>query len=230
MVKRNIVLLIILILPILVYSQNNQAKLYKENDEFTNDRCFYSLTDNHHIVLMAKKDWSISIWENKRLIDGFGSYYKEYGYWMFEDSSSNTFDFQYSNGKVDFSWEKMQEKSYSMVLYEIGDEKNTQYLKEKWLSNVNDQLFLNNKNAQVLNDKAYYLDELGFHKEAIFILHFILSYKSNRTVAYINLGDAYWGLEDKENAKHAYQKYIELMKASGKKSKILQRVLDRASE
>ncbi len=222
-------LLIFFLIPIVVCSQDNPANNYDENNHFTNDRCFYSLKDNYNIVLYAKKDWSISIWENNILLDGYGSYYKDYGYWMFEDSKSNTFEFQYISGKVDISWKKKsEEKSHSTVLFEVGDLNNKQNIKQNWLlKDVNGCLYLKNTDSQVLNDKAYYLDDLGFHNEAVMILQLILLYKPNRTVAYINLGDAYWGLNENLKAIEAYNKYIELMKANGKESKIPKRILDR---
>ncbi len=59
------------------------------------------------------------------------------------------------------------------------------------------------------------------------VLEKILEKFPNRTVAYLNLGDAYWGLDDKAKAKEAYQTYIKQMKESGKEKKIPQVVLER---
>ncbi|WP_219009366.1 tetratricopeptide repeat protein [Aquimarina litoralis] len=77
------------------------------------------------------------------------------------------------------------------------------------------------------NDIAYYLEQAKAYEEAIFLLEKIIKEAPNRTVAYINLGDAYWGIGEKEKAKKAYLTYIEQMKANGKKSKIPQTVLER---
>jgi len=77
------------------------------------------------------------------------------------------------------------------------------------------------------NDIAYYLEQSGAYEEAIFILEKIIKEFPNRTVAYINLGDAYWGLGEKEKAKEAYKTYIKQMKASGKENKIPKHILDR---
>lgn len=77
------------------------------------------------------------------------------------------------------------------------------------------------------NNSAYYLEQKGYFKEAVFLLSKILEVSPNRTVAYINLGDAYWGQQEYAYARKAYQKYIELMKKNGWERKIPQRVYDR---
>lgn len=82
-------------------------------------------------------------------------------------------------------------------------------------------------NIRSFNDFAYYLEQSHSYYEAKTILNSLIKIAPSRTVAYINLGDAYWGLKESDKAKTAYQKYIELMKASGKESKIPQRVFDR---
>jgi tetratricopeptide (TPR) repeat protein len=76
------------------------------------------------------------------------------------------------------------------------------------------------------NNIAYYLGKSGANKESAYILEKILEKFPNRTVAYYNLGDAYWGLGDKAKAKQAYKTYIKQMKESGKKKKIPNKVLE----
>ncbi|WP_299897201.1 tetratricopeptide repeat protein [uncultured Aquimarina sp.] len=82
-----------------------------------------------------------------------------------------------------------------------------------------------NKALVQYNDIAYYLEQGKAYKEAIFLLERIVKEAPNRTVAYINLGDAYWGIGEKEEAKKAYQTYVKQMKANGKASKIPKLVL-----
>lgn len=89
-------------------------------------------------------------------------------------------------------------------------------------------LDINNSTVQRFNDIAYFLIEAKNYELSLIILEFIIYEYSTRTVAYINLGDAYWGLKQNDQAKEAYQSYIELMTLSGKESKIPQRVWDRA--
>ncbi|MBL3658889.1 tetratricopeptide repeat protein [Fulvivirga sediminis] len=80
------------------------------------------------------------------------------------------------------------------------------------------------------NDIAYYLEQSGAYVEAENILNIIIDKYPERTVAYINLGDAYWGLGKKEEAREAYYSYIHKMKEAGKESKIPTRVHDRLQE
>ena len=85
------------------------------------------------------------------------------------------------------------------------------------------------KNVTSYNNLAFKLEQIKKFSESIYILEKVINKFPNRIVAHINLGDAYWGLIEKENAKQAYLKYIELMKECGKESKIPQRVFDRIS-
>lgn len=83
--------------------------------------------------------------------------------------------------------------------------------------------------VEIYNDYGFFLEQGKKYKEAIDVLNAVLFHAPERTVAYINLGDAYWGLKDKKNAKEAYKKYIELMKENGKEKKIPKRALNRIS-
>lgn len=80
------------------------------------------------------------------------------------------------------------------------------------------------------NNIGYYLDESGYHEGAIYILNEVVSAFPNRTVAYINLGDAYWGLEQHTEAREAYQTYIRLMRENNREQRIPQRVFDRVGD
>ncbi len=86
---------------------------------------------------------------------------------------------------------------------------------------------INKSTVQKYNDVGFFLLEAKQYGQAIYILENVLYKYPNRIVAYINLGDAYWGLDNKSDAKEAYKKYIELMKANGKQSKIPQRIYNR---
>lgn len=87
---------------------------------------------------------------------------------------------------------------------------------------------INIQNIKNSNDIAYYLEKAKIYDEAIFILENIVKKEPTRIVAYLNLADAYWGLNNIEKAKESYRKYIELMKSQKKDlSKIPQRVYER---
>ncbi len=85
----------------------------------------------------------------------------------------------------------------------------------------------NKSTIQKYNDIGFFLSEAGNYYQAINILTRVVFYFPKRTVAYLNLGDAYWGVKKQKQAKEAYEKYIELMKTNGKESKIPQRVYER---
>lgn len=86
------------------------------------------------------------------------------------------------------------------------------------------------KNITHFNDIGYFLEQVNENKEASAVLERVINANPNRTVAYINLGDAYWGLNMKLQAKQAYLTYIEQMKASGNEVKIPARVNDRVQK
>lgn len=73
---------------------------------------------------------------------------------------------------------------------------------------------------------------LGENDDAVFsgiyVLEKVIKAFPERTVAYLNLGDAYFKFEKLAKARAAYAQYIERMKRQGKEKKIPQRVLDRA--
>jgi tetratricopeptide (TPR) repeat protein len=77
------------------------------------------------------------------------------------------------------------------------------------------------------NNIAYYLQKAGANKEAVYLLEKIITKFPNRTVAYYNLGDAYWALGDKKKAIKAYTTYIEQMCHKGLQKKIPKEVLER---
>ncbi len=83
-------------------------------------------------------------------------------------------------------------------------------------------------NVEKFNNLAYNFEQFGNDNEAIFLLEKILNQYPDRTVAWLNIGDAQWDAMRKENTKKSYQKYISLMKSQKKDlKKIPQRVYDR---
>ncbi|MBC7388982.1 MAG: hypothetical protein H7329_07225 [Opitutaceae bacterium] len=82
-------------------------------------------------------------------------------------------------------------------------------------------------NLSKYNDIGYFLGQKGLFPESVYLLNIIITKFPDRTPAYINLGDAYWGLKDQIKAKKPYKNYIDLMKKSDKEAKIPKRVYDR---
>lgn len=85
------------------------------------------------------------------------------------------------------------------------------------------------ENMDKLNNTAYYFEQSKNYKESIFLLKEIIKKEPNRVVAWLNIADAYWGNNQKKEAKEAYQKYISLMKSQKKDlKKIPQRAQERS--
>lgn len=81
--------------------------------------------------------------------------------------------------------------------------------------------------VQQYNDIGYYLIEGGMFSEAIGLLKLVVAAMPSRTVAYLNLGDAYWNQSDSISARINYSEYTGQMKASGKAVKIPKKVIER---
>ena len=77
------------------------------------------------------------------------------------------------------------------------------------------------------NDIAFFFEQAGYFKESIYLLEKILEKYPKRTVAYLNIADAYWGDNNKDKAIENYKIYISQMKENGKETKIPKRVFER---
>lgn len=83
-------------------------------------------------------------------------------------------------------------------------------------------------NVESANNQAFALEKLGANEESKTLLEEITRQFPDRIVAYLNLGDVYWKLNEKDKAKENYIQYISLMKTQKKDlSKIPKRVYDR---
>jgi len=85
---------------------------------------------------------------------------------------------------------------------------------------------IDNSNVTIFNDLGYFLEESGQFKDAVDVLTSVLAAFPDRTVAYLNLADAYAGLKDTPRAKTNYRKYVDLMTKAGKQAKIPRKVAD----
>ena len=84
-----------------------------------------------------------------------------------------------------------------------------------------DAIPISNETVNQYNDLAFYLQQ-NSHEElfAQYVLERIITIFPDKIVAYLNLGDTYWDLENFEKAKQAYRKYISLMKTEGNENKV----------
>ena len=79
---------------------------------------------------------------------------------------------------------------------------------------------LSNKNVTNFNNIGYYLEQMELYEPSIYILKNIVEQFPDRTVAYLNLGDAYLGSGEEIKAKEAYNKYAHQMRMQNKSNKI----------
>lgn len=85
---------------------------------------------------------------------------------------------------------------------------------------------LSDNTVNNFNDMGFFKEQAGQYNEAVEILERVAEKYPNRAVVYLNLGDAYVGLERFAQAETAYIKYVELMRKEGKERKIPKRVLE----
>ena len=113
----------------------------------------------------------------------------------------------------------------------LNDLNNKQILKELEWFDVADILAetpVSKANVLEYNNAAFYLIEYEKYNEARIILLKVTEKFPNRVVAWLNLADAQWGFDDKEEARNSYNKYLELMESQGKDlTKIPQRAYNR---
>lgn len=89
-------------------------------------------------------------------------------------------------------------------------------------------LFLDSPEMTALsNNVAFFFEQTRNYEEAVYLLEEIVNRYPKRTVAYINLGDAYWGKGEKSKARQVYTIYVSQMRQKGKYGRIPQRVIDR---
>ncbi|MEG7363459.1 tetratricopeptide repeat protein [Pseudomonas citronellolis] len=77
------------------------------------------------------------------------------------------------------------------------------------------------------NNLGFLFEQTGHYAEAITLLRKVSQDNPQRTVAYLNLADSYWGAENHASAKENYLHYVELMRSAGKGGKIPSRIFDR---
>jgi hypothetical protein len=121
--------------------------------------------------------------------------------------------------------------SLSIVECQGRDNKNTNEKSSKCIQCLeflkNNAINLSKENLLFFNDCGYYLEQGGKYQEAIVVLSEVIAKFPDRIPAYLNIADAYLGLNNAQKAKENYQKYIELMTKAGKQTKIPKRVIDR---
>lgn len=122
-------------------------------------------------------------------------------------------------------------KDYLRQMNIFSDQKNLEKLELYGdpiiIDHLMDIIKINENNLSTYNDIAHYLEQGRAYKESVSLLEKIITEFPERTVAYINLGDAYWELKNMKNAKEAYRKYLEQMESQDKLDKIPSRIIKR---
>jgi tetratricopeptide (TPR) repeat protein len=90
-------------------------------------------------------------------------------------------------------------------------------------------IFLTPELISQFNDLGFFLEQAGEYRNAVAILEAVVNKDQYRAVAYLNWGDALWGLEQQNNACAAYTKYVDLLRMQGKFQKIPKRLFSRCS-
>lgn len=81
--------------------------------------------------------------------------------------------------------------------------------------------------SEFINNYAFFLQSAGQPEAAIKLLKNLVSLKPRRTVAWLNLADAYWDARQFNNARSCYAKYKKIMEESKKSSAVPARVHER---
>ena len=172
--------------------------------------------------------------KHENILDEKYYYSKKYDCWFDKQNFSSIKNLMGKNSKQLFSIVGIGDRNIpidslltlkdklSKLTYKEIKDVNYQYL-DYYLEHYQ----LSKKTLTTYNNIAYYLQKAGSNEEAVYLLEKILEKFPKRMVAYYNLGDAYWALEEKEKAKKAYSTYIQMMKAKGKEKRIPKVVRDR---
>lgn len=130
---------------------------------------------------------------------------------------------------ISLYYPKNLEQAYKELTKTLDDIKNkSRILDDIEFYNLVYESCIYDKTVQKINDLAYfYSKQKNINYDVLIqVYNDITSLYPNRTVAYLNLADAYDGKNETEKAKVNYEKYIDLMKKSGKETKIPKRVLE----
>jgi hypothetical protein len=88
------------------------------------------------------------------------------------------------------------------------------------------EMVLTSESIGKYNDIGLFLEQGGEYTEGILVLKKVVELFPERTVAHLNIADAYKGINQIDSAKAHFSIYSDLMKKDGKESKIPKRVLE----
>jgi tetratricopeptide (TPR) repeat protein len=129
--------------------------------------------------------------------------------------------------RIDYRVEPKSNFNSFINLCKIEDMQLLNSINDEYLNFYLNKYKLTHTTLTQYNNIAYYLQKAGANEEAVFLLKKIVKKFPNRTVAYYNLGDAYWALGEKDKAIKAYTTYIEQMCNKGLQKKIPKEILNK---
>jgi len=98
---------------------------------------------------------------------------------------------------------------------------------EKEIAEIIYNVPINNKNVENYNNLGFFMGKTTNNLQCgLYILQYIIDKVPERTPAYINIGDIYNNLGEKEHAKENYKIYVKQMKKEGNGMKIPNRILE----
>ena len=138
------------------------------------------------------------------------------------ESLASTTEEEFSKSKPTFNYFDFKNKQFGKVI--LDDSAENIFIKYPDLRVANILI----SKVELANNLAYSLEQNGDYIDSKYLLKNIIMQYPERLVAYLNLGDADWNLNNKQEAKKSYIFYISLMKSQNKDlSKIPQRVYER---
>jgi hypothetical protein len=130
---------------------------------------------------------------------------------------------------IDISAPLNSAHSRALSLFKNGQKKDAASASLDFLNSITiDENAITQGTVDKFNDLGFFLEQGGECLKAIPVLLKVVERFPARTVAYLNLADAYWGVNNNLEANNNYSKYVALMRENGKELKIPKRAIDRS--
>ncbi len=229
-----ILILAINLLPII--NQGSISQMVNPGYVYANKYFFSDEKSSLSVIIYARRDTTIEIWvdgvkDTSNIVRG---HYSINGFECWDTGIAYTLNSAKNGPLIVYSRENLgdglefqydaPEKGMSfgnVSFYDCLNINRKAHWEMNYWKNLPPQKLLN------LNNTAYYLQKIGCNDCAIEVLEQLIKIAPKRIVAYLNLADAYWEIEDKDKAIENYNKYVELMKEKGWENKIPKRVYER---
>jgi len=200
-----------------------------QRSETATDSVFFSVKSLCNIIVEFTSDKKVKAVLNGKTYSGVISANKDSkGFYDFNQNGKPLFTFMMEAGKLLIVNQRYQFACEAAKVIELARLEKDEQIIDAFdaYEGFQTQLW---SNVTPINDKAFYLGELKYWNAAIHILDKVVSNNPERAVAWLNLGDSYWAINDKDKARKAYSTYISLMGNQKKQDKIPERVYSRSN-